>query len=194
MKGDAILAIGGVTVLREERSPEGVPLLSLDLNDAAGNSLLRIQENSLSIEDLALWDIHLSGQPDSLDCAAQEGFALDLRFSRPSLEEFKIQIESDEVTSMQAPALDRLSRSRGMSPELTKQVRTFRAPPLVDFILAQAKASCLDTDGKVCLVDIENASLYGGGKLLKVRNGLYQEGSVYVFSHSFDNPGAAFSL
>jgi hypothetical protein len=74
VKGDAILAIGGVTVLREERSPEGVPLLSLDLNDAAGNSLLRIQENSLSIEDLALWDIHLSGQPDSLDCAAQEGF------------------------------------------------------------------------------------------------------------------------
>ena len=65
--------------------------------------------------------------------------------------------------------------------------------PYTEEIDAYALANCVNSDGRIVLLDIRNATLHAGNCTLTVRKGIVGR-SEFQFCWSYDNARAGFAL
>jgi hypothetical protein len=87
-------------IVWQTRSPDGTVLFSFDLRGEDGATALMVRENSLSIDDLKVWDFRLNTRGNHLLVKPQRGqIALDLHLKRYSLAEVSELMKKDSVKS-----------------------------------------------------------------------------------------------
>jgi hypothetical protein len=126
--GQVVLTLGGKDVIRETRSRTGRPLFSLYLLDESDQPLLRIHENSLSFEDLRLWDVQFRPQARSLTVRRTRGEVfLDIKIRRLAPSELKRILQHDGETGR----VEALAPLRQIIQEWKAAPFDFRDTPLV---------------------------------------------------------------
>jgi hypothetical protein len=167
-KSSVILALNGRPVLTEERSLEGLLLFSLEIRDPNDEVQLEIVQNSLSVDTLGIWDIHLNTYGNHIEFRPHRGeIALDLRLSRYTLKEIEEQFWTDEMkaySKMTASTIETITRYSGSIEDVARRG--------ISMSMEYLSQQCLDSAGNIVVVDIDNATLNSGGRQLIIRNGM----------------------
>ena len=185
-----LLSLAGQRVLWEQRSPDGRVLISLDLMSPEGTLLLQMRDNSLDAQVSRIHDLRINIGATHVKLWLQERkIGLELKLRHLPMSELGALLDRDAEASQKK--VEALVKKRCLPEEMlrTGPEDDWMKGPIMDY----AEAECLNSDGKVPVLDISNATLHAGGHRLVVRNGLSAT-SQLVFSFSCDNTGAAFSL
>ena len=178
-----ILTISGVPIIWHTASQDGRILFSLDIRNEENSQILFIEENFLSTEYTKIEDLSINTHGNHLKVWLGKGkVGLELRLRHLSLDELAAQLDRDATKALSA--LQKLLPSN--------LVETIPKPN-ASFVLDFAERECLNTDNKIAILDFLNATLFGRGKCVKIRNGIVT-GSEFNFCFSHNNGGAAFAL
>lgn len=177
-----IITISGTPIVWHTTSKEGRILFSLDIRDEDSSQILLLEENFLSLEYHKISDLFINTYENHLKVwSGTRKVGLELRLCHLSLQELSAQLEKDSIKA--------LSTIEELMPHLKEIMPKPDFTDIFDF----AKSECIDTDNKVAILDVLNATLFGPGKCVKVRNGIVA-GSEFQFCFSHSNGGAAFSF
>lgn len=181
-----ILTISGVPIIWHTTSQDGRILFSLDIRNEENFQILFIEENFLSTEYTKIEDLSINTHENHLKVwLGKRKVGLELRLRHLSLDELAAQLDKD-VTK----ALSTLEKFEKFLP--SNLLETMPKPD-VSFVLDFAERECLNTDNKIAILDFLNATLFGRGKCVEIRNGIVT-GSEFHFCFSHNNGGAAFAL
>jgi hypothetical protein len=188
-----ILRIGGRTILWQECTPDGRVLFSFDLMGREGETLIRVRQNSLSIDDIHVWDVRLNTYSNRLTIQPHQGrIALDLRLRRVTVDDLRSMAARDSELS--ARAMSKSLRKDDPSYDYFKNVSPICEH--IDGLLRQASL-CLDEDGRVPIISFEKAQLFGGRNgYVEIRKGVFMDPSQNMIGscYAFRNVGPAFSF
>lgn len=183
-----ILAIAGIPLLWEEVSPSGVHSFSLNVMDHRNRTSLLVLGNSVSIDTLLTWDCFFNTHGNHLIIRRKKGsIALELKVRRLTMDELKNRYQADSAASKGSipdPRLPLLSAAGN-------QRNPYEAG--LESVWQNVEDGCLDSDGKICLIDVVRANLYANGRWLAIRNGM-EAGASLAACISGSNAGGAFSL
>ena len=178
-----ILTISGVPIIWHTTSQDGRILFYLDIRDKQDSQILFIEENCLSAEYSRINDLSINTYENHLKVWLEKReVGLELRLRHLTLDELAAQLEKDATKA--------LSTLQELFPSNLLETMP---KPNVSFVLDFVKRECLNTDNKIAMIDFLNATLFGRGKCVKIRNGIVA-GSEFQFCFSYDNGGGAFSL
>jgi hypothetical protein len=170
IKGGDILRFGERRILWQDRTADGRLLFSFDLLGGAGETLIRIRENSLSIDDVRAWDVRLNTRANRLTVQPSRGHvALDLRLRRLTVDDLRPEVIHDRDLSRRE-LLGRLQKDHPLARGMP--LRVSDKPPDIEPFLQYAARECLDEDGRVPVVSFEKADLRGpGNRYLRIDKG-----------------------
>lgn len=178
-----ILTISGIPIIWHTSSSDGRILFSLDFRNQQNFRVLHIEENSLTAEYKRIDDLSINTYENHLKVwVGEHNIGLELRLRHLSLDELETQLYQDA-----SQALKKVKRC------LPENLNFKVLKPDISLILDYTEKECQNSDKKVAILDFINATLYGHGKCVKIRNGLIA-GSEFHFSFSHSNGGAAFAL
>jgi len=178
-----ILTISGQPIIWHTISQEGRILLSLDFRNEEDSQVLFIDENSLSAEYCQIKDLSINTNENHLKIwIGKRKVGLELRLRHLLMDEFATQLDKDATRALSV--LQKL---------LPSNLVATMPKPDVSFVLDFAEKECLNSDNKIAILDILNATLFSRGKCVTIRDGIVT-GSQFHFCFSFNNSGAAFSL
>ena len=178
-----ILSISGIPVLWDTRSPDGRLLFSLDLRDQYDSQILFLDHNCLDIDAVSAHDLSINTHETHLKIMlAKRCIGLDLHLRHQTIDRFAEQLDKDAT------------RAAKSGPKwLPKNYDLGGTKPDISYILNYAKDNCLDSDGRIAVLDICNSRLFGGGRCVEIRNGIVS-GLEFHFCFSYNNGGAAYGL
>lgn len=180
-----LLALNGRPILREERSPDGLALFSLDVFNSTDELQLQICQNSMSVDVLDLWDVHLTTDGNRIIARRKKGeIALDLRLRRIAPVALTALFERDRADPEDGadPRSHLPSELLAQFERLGIDIASLSArptPSATEWFMEYARRNCLDADGNAVVVDIANASLYSSGRHLLIRDGIQVEGAIF---------------
>lgn len=182
---DYILTISGIPIIWNSFSNDGRILFYLDIRNEENSQILFMEENFLSIEYNKIEDLTINTHENHFKVwFAEREIGLELRLRHLSLNELAVLLEKDSTNSFSSLANTKFP--------LRDILGTMPKPDL-SFFLDYAQKECLNSDKKIAILDFLNATLFGNGKRVVIRDGI-SAGTIFKFSFSYDNGGAAFAL
>jgi hypothetical protein len=151
----------------EETGPDGVLLFSFDLNGDDSGRLLRVRQNSLSVDELQFWDFHLNTRGNHLIARRRKGdIFLDLHIAHVTISELKELATRDG-------RMGRTSFLKRLQPERRGFFsQSAPASALNGTAIETIRNVCLLSDDRVTLIDFRTATFRSGAAQILVRNGL----------------------
>lgn len=171
----AIISIAGFPVLRQEKSPQGRLLFSLELRSQEDELLVALDQNCLAVEAHRVHDLTLSTGTTRLKVwLAERNIGLELRLRHLSEDELAAQLSKDA-----AEGLERFVARMPAHDPLRDHLRQDTGPShLENEVLSTARERCLNSDGKIPVLDVINAQLWKNGVPALVRNGVGPNGAI----------------
>jgi hypothetical protein len=178
-----MISIAGQPILWEDRSPDGRLLFSMDFFGGQGQLLLAIREGAFTVASSAIWDLDIGVGATYLKLwLGKKRPGLEINFRRLTLAEVAGGLARDMRGAAEGVG-------RSAPPDL---VRATEETGLYRHVASHR----LDSDGRVPLVEITRARLFGGGRMVEIwGNKISGEGGgTLVVCSSYGNQGAAFAF
>jgi hypothetical protein len=159
-EGGEILRLGGRRILWQDRTLDGRLLFSFDLLGEDGGTLIRVRQNSLSVDDVRVWDMRLNTLGNHLTVQPFRGcIALDLRLRRLTDGDLRSMVSDDFGLANRKARKGR----RTDDPADGRLKNASRINNFVERLLQSVTRECLDEDGRVPMISFEKAALRGSG-------------------------------
>jgi hypothetical protein len=182
-----ILSVANRPILIEDRTPDGDFVFSFQVFDERDRPVLFVVQNSLSVEATQVWDCFVSTHGNHILIRKRRGrVALDLGIQSLSPDEFRAKLDRDLEQS--ASAMERIPGFEDVAGDAAHATDQRIRSRMVDDFWPVVQRECLNSDGRMSLIDVKRANLYAQGRWLAVGHGI-QGGLSASGCLAWDNAG-----